>query len=107
MVGELQPDILCLQEIKINEGTIPEIELPGYIKNFNSAERKRYSGTVILSKIQSKNINCEIHLDSLTEKNEGRIILVKYEVFLFSKCLCPKFWERTGAIKFQASGLGR
>jgi exodeoxyribonuclease-3 len=67
MVGKLQPDILCLQEIKVDEGSILEIELPGYRKIFNSSARKGYSWSAVFSKMQPKNINCETHLDSLTK----------------------------------------
>jgi exonuclease III len=68
MVGELQPDVLCLQEIKVDEGAIPEIELPS---------------TAVFSKAQPKNKNCKTYLDPLTEKHEGRVILVEYEAFIW------------------------
>jgi exodeoxyribonuclease-3 len=44
-----QPDILCLQETKAERGQI-EVELPGYHEYWNSAVKKGYSGTAILSK---------------------------------------------------------
>ena len=47
-----EPDILCLQEIKALPDQVP-IELrntPGYHINFNSAERKGYSGVATYSK---------------------------------------------------------
>jgi exodeoxyribonuclease-3 len=46
---EHQPDILCLQETKAERGQV-EVELPGYHEYWNSAVRKGYSGTAILSK---------------------------------------------------------
>ena len=44
-----EPDILCLQETKAERGQI-EVELPGYHEYWNSAVKKGYSGTAILSK---------------------------------------------------------
>ena len=46
-----QPDILCLQETKAQQGQA-EIELQGYEEYWNSAERKGYSGTAIFTKIK-------------------------------------------------------
>ena len=44
------PDILCLQEIKISDATtlITEFDFAGYKEYFNSAQRPGYSGTAIL-----------------------------------------------------------
>src|SRR3982751_5186164 len=44
-----QPDILCLQETKAQQGQA-EIDLPKYEEYWNSAEKKGYSGTAIFSK---------------------------------------------------------
>jgi len=44
-----RPDILCLQETKAERGQI-EIDLPGYHEYWNSALKKGYSGTAILSR---------------------------------------------------------
>jgi exodeoxyribonuclease-3 len=43
------PDVLCLQETKAARGQIA-IDLPGYHEYWNSAVRKGYSGTAILSR---------------------------------------------------------
>lgn len=44
-----RPDVLCLQETKAERGQI-EIDLPGYHEYWNSALKKGYSGTAILSR---------------------------------------------------------
>jgi len=43
---ELDADIFCLQEIKLQEGQI-ELELEGYHDFWNYAEKKGYSGTAV------------------------------------------------------------
>jgi len=48
-VAEHQPDILCLQETKAQQGQA-EIDLPEYQEFWNSAVKKGYSGTAIFCK---------------------------------------------------------
>ena len=43
------PDVLCLQEIKAERAQV-ELELPGYYEHWNSATKKGYAGTAILSR---------------------------------------------------------
>ena len=46
---ELDADIFCIQESKLQEGQI-ELELPGYYQYWNYAVKKGYSGTAIFTK---------------------------------------------------------
>ena len=48
-INENDPDIVCIQETKANKDQV-ELDIPGYKQYWNSAERKGYSGTLILSK---------------------------------------------------------
>ena len=50
-VAEHQPDVLCLQETKAKEGQAV-IDMPGYTKYWNSADKAGYSGTAIFTKIK-------------------------------------------------------
>ena len=45
-----QPDVLCLQEIKMQPGQV-ELDLPDYQEFWHSAQRPGYAGTAIFSKI--------------------------------------------------------
>jgi len=51
-VRDLDPDVLCLQEIKADPEMVAEITAPleGYSLFVNPAEKKGYSGTAILSR---------------------------------------------------------
>jgi exodeoxyribonuclease-3 len=88
-VGKMQPDILCLQEIKVDKNSIPEINLGEYEKFFNSAERRGYSGTAVLSKIHPMDVNCKTGVDGLTEISEGRVILAEYANFFLINVYTP------------------
>ncbi len=85
------PDILCLQETKAQQGQA-EINLPQYQEFWNSAEKKGYSGTAIFTKI--KPIKVENGLpDDIVKKykvegdvygdpnKEGRVITAEFEKF--------------------------
>jgi exodeoxyribonuclease III len=50
-IDKFQPDILCLQETKAEQGQAV-IDLPEYEEYWNSATKKGYSGTVIFTKIK-------------------------------------------------------
>ncbi|HEU5187064.1 MAG TPA: exodeoxyribonuclease III, partial [Candidatus Saccharimonadales bacterium] len=86
-----KPDILCLQETKAERGQV-EIDLPGYNENWNSAQKKGYSGTAIFSKDQplgivngfpqdlAKKYNLIDHKDR-DSSTEGRVITAEFEKF--------------------------
>lgn len=69
----VDPDILCLQEIKIDQAAIKlaEFDFPGYVEHYNPAQRKGYSGTAIL--LKEKAGQKFSLLPGLAWDNEGRI----------------------------------
>ena len=54
--NEVDADIFCLQETKLQEGQI-DLDLKGYHQYWNYAEKKGYSGTAIFSKIEPLNVS--------------------------------------------------
>ena len=77
-INEFNPDILCLQETKIQEGKI-DLNLSEYEQYFCYADKKGYSGTAILSKIKPLNVSYGIGIDE--HDHEGRVITAEYENF--------------------------
>lgn len=53
---EESPDILCLQEIKVMPDQVDSEWHQGYQVFWNSAERRGYSGTLVLSKLEPKSV---------------------------------------------------
>ena len=47
----LDADVYCLQETKVQEGQV-ELELPGYHMYWNYADKKGYSGTAVLTRVE-------------------------------------------------------
>lgn len=90
-VEQHQPDILCLQETKAQQGQA-ELDLPAYHEFWNSADKPGYSGTAIFSKSQPKEV-VNGFPDSFASKynfvddetrdsaREGRVITAEYDQF--------------------------
>ena len=80
------PDVICLQETKLQ----PEqavFELPGYHRYFNSADKKGYSGTAILTKTEPLSVTYDFGED--IHRHEGRIITAEYPDFYLVCCYTP------------------
>jgi exodeoxyribonuclease-3 len=80
-VVQEQPDILCIQETKLQEEQLPDeiARLPGYHTCFASAERKGYSGVGILSRTPPERV--ERGFGDPRFDGEGRILIAGYPAF--------------------------
>ena len=83
---ELDADIFCLQETKLQQGQI-DLQLPGYHQYWNYAEKKGYSGTAIFTKEEP--INVFYGLDIPRHDTEGRAITLEFPDFYFVTCYTP------------------
>lgn len=81
-----QPDMLCLQETKMQEGQA-EIISDGYYQYYNSADKKGYSGTLIFTKERPINVTLGIGKDE--HDHEGRVITCEYKEFYLVTCYTP------------------
>ena len=84
--SQKNPDFLCLQETKLQEGQI-DLPLPGYVQFWNYAEKKGYSGTAIFAKEQPLSVAYGIGIPELD--TEGRLITLKYPNFYLVTCYTP------------------
>ena len=84
-----KPDILCIQETKLQEEQIPEEinELEGYYKYWNFAEKKGYSGVAVFTK--EKPISVEYSIGDETLDHEGRLLLLEFKEFSLINCYFP------------------
>ncbi|AOH55071.1 exodeoxyribonuclease III [Peribacillus muralis] len=83
---DVDADIFCLQETKLQEGQI-SLELEGYHQYWNYALKKGYSGTAIFTK--EKPLSVKYGVGDLTEEPEGRIITLEYEKFFMVNVYTP------------------
>jgi len=79
-------DIIGLQEIKMLQEQA-DFEFPGYHAYWNSAEKKGYSGTLVLSK--EKPLNVTYGMGIPEHDNEGRIITLEFEKYFFITAYTP------------------
>lgn len=83
---EVDADIFCIQETKLQAGQI-ELELEGYYQYWNYAIKKGYSGTAIFTK--KKPLSVKYGVGSADEEAEGRIITLEYEEFFLINVYTP------------------
>lgn len=76
--NELDADIFCLQETKLQAGQI-ELDLPGYHQYWCYAERKGYSGTAVFTRVEP--ISVTYNLGYPEHDAEGRVITCEFEDF--------------------------
>lgn len=76
--NEMDADIFCIQESKLQEGQI-DLELEGYHQYWNYAEKKGYSGTAIFTKQKPLNVTYGIGIEE--HDKEGRVITLEFEDF--------------------------
>ena len=84
--AELDADIFCLQETKLQAGQI-ELDLPGYYQYWNYAEKKGYSGTAVFTKEEP--ISVFLGMGKPEHDTEGRLITLEFEKFYFVGCYTP------------------
>ena len=87
---EADADIFCIQETKMQENqiddNIKEI-FKGYNTYWNSAEKKGYSGTAIITKNIPLNIKFGIGIEE--HDKEGRVITLEFDKFYMVNCYTP------------------
>ncbi|WP_075981660.1 exodeoxyribonuclease III [Bacillus massilinigeriensis] len=83
---EVDADIFCIQETKLQEGQI-DLELEGYYQFWNYAEKKGYSGTAIFSKI--KPLTVHYGVGDKNDESEGRIITLEFADYYLVNVYTP------------------
>ena len=84
--NEIDADIFCLQETKMQEGQL-ELDLPGYHQYWNYAEKKGYSGTAIFTKEEPVSVAYGIGIPE--HDKEGRVITLEFSEFYFITVYTP------------------
>jgi exodeoxyribonuclease-3 len=80
-LGAESPDILCVQETKAAEEDVPPMWPAGYRAYWNSAEKKGYSGTCVLTRHRPLNVVRGIGQPG--HDREGRVLTLEFgAVFL-------------------------
>jgi len=98
-IKEYQPDILCMQETKAQEGQAV-LDIPEYKEYWCSAIKKGYSGTAIFSKVEPVQVvngfpqdiikKFQMTGDTYGDPNkEGRVIAAEFDKFWVATVYTP------------------
>jgi len=88
-LSEMNPDVLCLQETKAQDDQTFEAlaNVEGYHIYTNSAERKGYSGTAILSREEPISVSYDMGIAE--HDTEGRVICAEYADYFLITVYTP------------------
>lgn len=83
---EVDADIFCIQESKLQAGQI-ELELDGYHQYWNYAQKKGYSGTAIFTKQEPLSVSYGIGIEE--HDQEGRVITLEFDKYYMVTVYTP------------------
>lgn len=84
--NEVDADVFCIQESKLQEGQI-DLALPGYYQYWNYAEKKGYSGTALFTKEEPITVAYGIGVEE--HDKEGRVIAAEFPDYYVVTCYTP------------------
>ena len=94
----MEADAFCLQETKLQPHQI-ELDLPGYHIYWNSAEKKGYSGTALITRTEPLSVTYGIGIPE--HDTEGRVITAEYEDLYLVCCYTPNAQEGLARIDYR------
>lgn len=83
---EIDADIFCVQETKLQEGQI-DLDLPGYYQYWNYAVKKGYSGTAVFTRQEPIAVTYGLGIEE--HDQEGRVITLEFKDFYFVTVYTP------------------
>lgn len=101
---EESPDILCLQETKLQQSQVPPaLESPlGYHSSWNFAEKKGYSGVATFSR--QKPLSTAAGLGDPRLDSEGRVLMTEYPGFKLFNVYFPKAYSPREVVAARREG---
>ena len=87
---DIEADIFCIQETKMQEEQLDENIMAifkGYNTYWNSAEKKGYSGTAVITKNKPVSVTYGIGIEE--HDKEGRVITLEFDKFYMVNCYTP------------------
>ena len=96
--NEIDADIFCIQESKLQEGQI-DLDLPGYYQYWNYAEKKGYSGTAIFTKQEPLSVSYGIGIEE--HDKEGRVITLEFDKFYMITVYTPNSQNELARLSYR------
>lgn len=96
--NEIDADIFCLQETKLQEGQ-HDLELKGYHQYWNYAEKKGYSGTALFTKEEPLQVSYGINVEK--HDKEGRVITAEFKDFYVVTVYTPNSQRELARLSYR------
>ena len=96
--NEIDADIFCIQESKLQKGQI-DLDLPGYYQYWNYAEKKGYSGTAIFTKQEPLSVSYGIGIEE--HDKEGRVITLEFDKFYMITVYTPNSQNELARLSYR------
>ncbi len=97
---QMDADIFCVQETKLQEGQI-SLDLPGYYDYWNYAQKKGYSGVAMWTKDKPLSVSYGIGIEE--HDKEGRVITAEYEDYYILTCYTPNSQQERARMSYRMS----
>jgi len=94
----LNADIFCLQETKMQEGQL-DLHFEGYHSFWNYAEKKGYSGTAVFTKEKPLSVSYGIGIPE--HDTEGRVITCEFEKFFLVTVYTPNSQDELKRLSYR------
>lgn len=95
---EIDADIFCIQESKLQEGQIT-LDLDGYHQYWNYAEKKGYSGTAVFTREEPICVAYGIGREE--HDREGRVITLEYSEFYLVTVYTPNSQNELARLSYR------
>ena len=95
---EVDADIFCIQESKMQEGQLT-LDLEGYHQYWNYAVKKGYSGTAIFTKQEPIAVSYGIGIEE--HDQEGRVITLEFENFYMVTVYTPNSQNKLARLPYR------
>ena len=102
--ARMAPDVLCLQETKAQDDQVLEAltELDSSYQVFsNSAEKKGYSGTAIITRIKPLNVTADMGMPE--HDTEGRVLCAEFDTFYLVTVYTPNSGSELKRLNYRQS----
>ena len=96
--NDVNADIFCVQETKLQEGQI-ELNLSGYYDYWNYAEKNGYSGTAVFTKEKPLSVKRGIGIKE--HDTEGRVLTLEFEEFYLVNVYTPNSKQKLERLDYR------
>ncbi|BFK81532.1 exodeoxyribonuclease III [Clostridium baratii] len=96
--NEVNADIFCIQETKLQEGQI-DLDLKNYHMYWNYAEKKGYSGTALFTKEEPISVKYGLGIEE--HDNEGRVITAEFDDYYVVTVYTPNSQDKLARIDYR------